>query len=297
MYGYLGFKHGIFNDYAEADRVTSTGQNIARMMMREFEKRGSRVVEIDTDGIFLIPPQGIDTEDKEVAMVQEVSQVMPKGIQIGYDGRFKKMISYKKKNYVLLDYKDQMKIKGSSLVSRSNERFGRDFVKEGFRLLLQEDVEGLRKLYLHCRERIVSRTMTIEEISKTESLKKTMEEYEKHLREKKGKAATFELAKRKKIQVTKGDRLTYYIAGTGAGSSADMAKLASEWNPNAPDLNVDFYLLRLKDFIEKFTVFFDPTDFSSLFSIDELFPVDTGSIKIIREIPSDTSENEMDEVE
>ena len=28
MYGYLGFAGGIFNDYDEADRVTSTGQSI-----------------------------------------------------------------------------------------------------------------------------------------------------------------------------------------------------------------------------------------------------------------------------
>jgi len=90
MYGYLGFAGGIFNDYDEADRVTSTGQSIARKMIREFEAEGCQIVEVDTDGILLIPPDGVTDEEEERALVKKVSSLMPEGIRIGFDGRFRK---------------------------------------------------------------------------------------------------------------------------------------------------------------------------------------------------------------
>ncbi|NTW10338.1 MAG: DNA polymerase, partial [Chlorobiaceae bacterium] len=119
MYGYLGFSAGNFNDFDEADKVTSTGQMLAKKMIHEFESRGCRVIEVDTDGILFIPPPGIETEQDERTLVCEVSDLMPEGIKIGFDGRFRKMISYMKKNYALLDYDNVMTLKGSSLTSRS----------------------------------------------------------------------------------------------------------------------------------------------------------------------------------
>ena len=56
MYGYLGYVGGIFNDFDEADKVTSTGQNLAKKMIFEFESRGCKVIEVDTDGILFVPP-------------------------------------------------------------------------------------------------------------------------------------------------------------------------------------------------------------------------------------------------
>jgi len=91
-------------------------------MIREFEAEGCQIVEVDTDGILLIPPDGVTDEEEERALVKKVSSLMPEGIRIGFDGRFRKMISYMKKNYALLDYSMNMKLKGSSLTSRSGEK-------------------------------------------------------------------------------------------------------------------------------------------------------------------------------
>ncbi len=58
-----------------------------------------------------------------------------------------------KKNYALLDYDNVMIVKGSSLTSRSSEKFGRDFVKRGFEKLLSEDIAGLHDLYTEYKEK------------------------------------------------------------------------------------------------------------------------------------------------
>ncbi|MDX2128234.1 MAG: DNA polymerase domain-containing protein [Chloroherpetonaceae bacterium] len=297
MYGYLGFRAGIFNDYAEADRVTTKGQEIAKKMIVEFEKRGSRVVEVDTDGILLIPPPNVQGEDDERALVKSVSDTMPEGISIAYDGRFKKMISYMKKNYVLQSYDGKLKIKGSSLVSRSGEKFGREFVKKGFQHLLDFDIVGLHQLFIHTRERIIKKEMDVSEFSRTESLKESMDEYKLGVKNGKPKRITYEVLIRAKKVASKGDRVTYYLSGSGIiGNNAEKGKLSSEWNKDKPDQNIDFYLRRLDEFTDKFKPFFKPSDFSRIFTADELFGFTPEGIELITEIQNRDSSEIDDEV-
>ncbi|ANT63829.1 DNA polymerase domain-containing protein [Prosthecochloris sp. CIB 2401] len=293
MYGYLGFSSGLFNDYEEADRVTSTGREIARQMIREFEQRGARIIEVDTDGILFIPPEHIRSMDDEIALVNEVSSVMPEGITIGYDGRYKKMISYMKKNYALLNYDGTMKLKGSALISRSAEKFGREFVREGYIFLLEEDIQGLHDLYVTWKERIINHDWSIEDFSRTESMKQSMEQYIEDVKSgKRSKAITYELAKRKSLETKKGDRITYYVTGSGnASSHHDRGKLAEEWKNTSPDENTQFYLKRLDEFTQKFLPFFKAQDFSSIFSSDTLFSFSPEGIELQREIISTSDEH------
>lgn len=286
MYGYLGFGNGIFNDFEEADRVTTNGQEIARTMIREFESLGAKVIEVDTDGIFLVPPTQVETEEAERALVNQVSAKMPQGITIGFDGRFRKMISYMKKNYVLLDYHDRLKLKGSSLVSRSGEKFGRDFVREGFILLLRDDIQGLHDLYVRYRDHIMDHKLDIAEFSRTESMKTNLDQYVADVRSgKRSKAITYEIALRQGISVSKGDRITYYVSGAGnTVSYIEKGKLAEEWKKERPDENMHFYLKRLDEFTQKFIPFFKPQDFSMIFSAYTLFGFSPEGIRIVKEI-------------
>jgi DNA polymerase elongation subunit (family B) len=286
MYGYLGFGSGIFNDFEEADKVTSTGQEIAKSMIREFESRGCKVIEVDTDGIFFVPPPEVVTEDDEKKLVDEVSLLMPAGIKIGFDGRYKKMISYMKKNYVLLDYQNRMKLKGSSLISRSGEKFGRDFIREGFMKLLQEDVAGLHELYVRYRNDIAYHRLDVADFSRTETLKTTLDQYISDVRSgKRSKSITYEIALRKKLPFSKGDRMTFYVSGTGTSSGYfDKGRLAEEWKKDQPDENTPFYLKRLDEYSQKFLPFFKPQDFSTIFSADTLFSFSDEGIQLIKEI-------------
>ncbi|WP_167599208.1 DNA polymerase domain-containing protein [Chlorobaculum sp. 24CR] len=286
MYGYLGFSSGIFNDFEEADRVTSKGQEIAKSMIREFESRGAQVIEVDTDGIFLVPPTNVISEEDERKLVEEVSSTMPSGIRISFDGRFRKMISYMKKNYVLLDYHDKLKLKGSAFVSRSGEKFGRDFIREGFILLLRDDIQALHDLYVRYRDDLMNHRLNITEFSRTESMKTPLDQYAADVRSgKRSKSITYEIALRQGMEVSKGDRMTYYIAGTGNPSTfVDKGRLADDWNKEQPDENTGFYLKRLDEFTQKFLPFFKPQDFSTIFSADTLFAFSPDGIEVVREI-------------
>src|SRR5690606_21285770 len=107
------------NDFAEADRVAATGQELLRRIIKLIRKAGGQVIEVDTDGVLFVPPATVRGEESEREFVRHLSEGMPEGIRIGFDGRFQKMLSYKKKNYALLTYGGALKFKGSSLVSRS----------------------------------------------------------------------------------------------------------------------------------------------------------------------------------
>ncbi len=286
MYGYLGFGGGIFNDFIEADKVTSTGQSLAKKMIMDFEARGCKVIEVDTDGILFIPPSDVTTESAERELVSEVSSLMPQGINIGFDGRFRKMISYMKKNYALLGYDQVMILKGSSLTSRSGEKFGRDFVRRGFETLLTEDINGLHNLFTEYRNKILNHELDIAEFSRTETLKNSLEQYLDDVKSgKRSKSITYEIAQRAGMQVTKGERITYYISGTGAGSASyEKGKLAAEWKKEKPDENTHFYLKRLDEHCQKFLPFFKPQDYSMIFSDDTLFSFSAEGIDLQREI-------------
>jgi DNA polymerase, archaea type len=295
MYGYLGFSGGIFNDFIEADKVTSTGQGLAKKMIMDFEARGCKVIEVDTDGILFIPPPDVMTEFAERELVSEVSSLMPKGINIGFDGRFRKMISYMKKNYALLGYDQVMILKGSSLTSRSGEQFGREFVRRGFETLLTEDINGLHNLFTEYRNKILNHELDISEFSRTESLKNSLEQYLEDVKSgKRSKAITYEIVIRAGMEITKGDRITFYISGTGAGTASyDKGKLASEWKKEKPDENTHFYLKRLDEHCQKFLPFFKPQDYSMIFSDDTLFSFSAEGIDLLREIRH-TETNNLD---
>jgi DNA polymerase elongation subunit (family B) len=295
FYGLLGFGLSAFNDFEEADRVARTGQQILRQLIDEIRQRGGRVIEVDTDGVLFVPPDGVRGEQAEIDFTVGLTKAMPEGIRVGFDGRYQKMLSYKKKNYALLTYDDDLKFKGSSLISRSNEAFGRRFVRQAIRRLMDGDIEGLHALYMDYRTRIVeSDWESVDSFARTESLKDTIADYEQAVEEgQRPRAAAYELAKQRAEDtgqpVRKGDRIRYYITGDGADVTAfQHCALADAWEPNDPDENTAYYLKRLDEFSRKFEPFFDDADFRLIFSPEDLFGFSADGITI------KTTEHEAD---
>ena len=287
FYGSLGFSHATFNDFSEADRVASIGQDILRNIISILQREQCRVIEVDTDGVLFVPPQHCNSEEDERNFVDALNKEMPTGIRIGYDGRFRKMLSYKKKNYALLTYEGTIKFKGSSLVSRSSEQFGRRFIRQAIKLLLDENFDALHELYLNTRSTILEHGWhEALEFSRTETLKNTLQHYQADVSDgKRPRAASYELAIRRYREtgfpVRKGDRISYYITGVDAhATSYDHARFAEEWDREAPDENAAYYLRRLDEFAQKLEPFFEKHDFRMLFSPEDLFGFDASEIAI-----------------
>ncbi len=167
FYGYVGGPF-YFNDYEAAKQVTEAGQAIVKQIAAELEAQGSCVVEIDTDGVYFQPPAAITTESEEQAYVERIGTVLPPGIRLAHDGSYAAMLSLKMKNYVLVEMNGHKIFKGSSLRSRSDERYGKHFLTEAVDLLLDEQPEKLSHLYQTLVDKIEAGQMPIDELAKRE---------------------------------------------------------------------------------------------------------------------------------
>ncbi|MCB0717490.1 MAG: DNA polymerase [Bacteroidetes bacterium] len=286
FYGYLGFGMALFNDSAEADRITRTGQEILRTIISLVLRAGGTVIEVDTDGVFFVPPAGVRGMEDERRLVDQIDAAMPEGIHITIDGRFEKMLSYKSKNYALLDYEGKLTFKGSSLVSRSSEQFGRRFVRAAIRHILDGRIEALHELFLATRNTIVSHDWaSVESFSRTETLKVALQAYEIQVsRGERQRAAAYEAATRRRDRLGEdfrvGDRISFYIAGSGSGPMFENARSSDEWNPESPDENTAYYLRRLDEFASKFELFFSRDDFRLIFSTEDLFGFSSAGMQV-----------------
>jgi len=282
FYGYLGYPRGLFNDYEQADRVAALGQELLRSIVSELDLRNAAVIEADTDGLYFVPPDNVRTEEQELSFVDKLSQALPTGINLALAGRYKKMLSYRKKNYALLDHHDRLIIKGSSLISRTLERFAKNYIHLCINCLLQEDVQGLHQLYASFAQDISQHRWDVADFCRTETVRDTVETYEAELAEAKRKPSiAYEAAKRSGLRLKPGDRVPYYVTGQHASVKIiDNCKLAAEWEPNFPDENSAYYIDRLNECSKKFDFFFEPDEFEQIFSGEDLFGFDPQHIHI-----------------
>ncbi len=157
FYGYLGTSFSNFADFRAAGEITETGQQILKHMIGWLQQQGCDVIELDTDGIYFVPPKTHSSPEQAEALVAELAATLPEGIEVELDGRYPAMFSYKIKNYALLNASGQLTIKGSGLRSRGLERFQRQFLRDLILLLLTDREEQVSRLYWE-RWRVLSVT-------------------------------------------------------------------------------------------------------------------------------------------
>lgn len=256
FYGYLGFSLGHFSDFRMASKVTEKGREILTAMIRNIEKSGYIIAEIDTDGIYFSLPLGLGSFN-EKNILDILSDGLPSGINVEIDGTYKAMFSYKIKNYVLLDNNGKISIKGSGLKSRGLELFQRKFMEEMFSLLLSGEKERIKVLYEGYREAFMNHSFSVEMFSKTETLTESTETYREKLADKKRNAsAAYEIALKSERKYGPGDQITYYVTGNSKRVKVfSSSKPASMWDRANPDENVDYYIDKLDALYEKFKPF------------------------------------------
>ncbi|MGH7813915.1 MAG: DNA polymerase domain-containing protein [Candidatus Binataceae bacterium] len=257
FYGYLGFAMGHFNDFDQAGAVTKRGRDLIQAAVAKLEGGGAQVIEVDTDGIYFVPPPGSTDERGGEKLLEKVTAAMPRGIRLEIDGRYAAMFSYKMKNYVLLDESGAMTIRGSGLRSRGLERFQRRFMAEMFRLLMEDRRAEIEELYENYRDRIARHEIGIADLMKTETLQDSLEVYRGKIGGKRRNlSAAYELALKSERAYQAGDQISYYVTGSGARVKVNAAaKMASEYDPKAPDENVEYYQSKLAQLFEKFRPF------------------------------------------
>jgi DNA polymerase I len=257
FYGYLGFSLGHFNDFSEANALTKRGRDLIQRAVAELEERGAQVIEVDTDGIYFVPPPYAAGEKAAERLLEQVGSIMPEGIRLEIDGRYAAMFSYKMKNYVLRDDAGKMTIRGSGLRSRGLERFQRRFMEQMFRLLLDDRRDEIPKLLDEYQARLARHEIGIADLMKTETLQDSLDTYRGKIGDNsRNLAAAYELALKAERPYLAGDQISYYVTGRRATASVNaFAKMAAEYDPNEPDENVEYYQFKLADLYDKFRIF------------------------------------------
>lgn len=246
FYGYLGFGQARFNDFNAAERVTAAGRAIIKNILRWLEKHGAQPIEVDTDGIYFVPP-ALKSTGAGKNFQDKLSAALPPGIEIEFDDRYRAMFSYKMKNYALLADSGEIIIKGAALKSRGLEPYLRAFLRDYLRLKLESKAGEIPALEKQYEEKIAGGAMPIAQLAKTENLKDAPDTYAaKIARGGRGRNAAYELALRSGRVYQAGDQISYYV--TGAKKNVAMhssAKLVSDWNPKKPDVNLAYYSAKL----------------------------------------------------
>lgn len=256
FYGYLGFGQARFSDFDAAERVASDGRELLHIMIDWLRENGATPIEIDTDGIYFVPPEASKDPESAARFEQAFADALPDGIDIEFDGRFKSMYSYKMKNYALLSEDGEMVIKGAALKSRGLEPFLRSFLADLICLKLEgrdDEAGNLRRRY---EEAIRKGEWPIAELAKTERLQDSPATYQAKVgRGKRGRSAAYELALKSDRDYRAGDQVAFYVTGAKKNVAVhEAARLASDWSPDARDENVPYYLDKLHNLCKKFDV-------------------------------------------
>jgi DNA polymerase, archaea type len=251
FYGYLGFAQGHLADFDAAARVTQIGRDLLKKMIEWLNARGAQVIEVDTDGIYFVPPEKIDVDDLQ----EDLAKELPPGIEVEFDEQFDAIFSYKAKNYALLTKNDDVIIKGGALKSRGLEKFQRVFLEEMIKLIMQGKPEAIAQLRDEFERKIRNREWKIDMLMKTDTLQDSLDKYRAKIAgSARNRAAAYELALASGRNYKPGEQISYYIKTTSKKVPAyEAAKLASEFDPENRDENVDYYVAKLDDLVKKFS--------------------------------------------
>jgi DNA polymerase, archaea type len=255
FYGYLGSGFANWADPDAANEVTRRGREILHAMLAAIRARGGEPIEVDTDGVYFVPPASVgDDPAAEEAFIGELATDLPGGIQVELAGRYRAMLSYKAKNYALLDDAGRVAITGSGLRSRGLERYLRDFLLELLRLALAGRTSDIPRLYAAAQARIASHGYTVRDFMKTETLADSLAVYRAKVAEgARNRGAAYELAIASGRDLRPGDAISYYVTGDSPRVKvAEAARPVSAWSPARPDENAAYYAWKLRELYAKF---------------------------------------------
>jgi DNA polymerase, archaea type len=273
FYGYLGFGQGNFADFDAAARVTQIGRDLLKKMIDWLNQQGAQVIEVDTDGIYFVPPSSVaagvsparakgkaagtaaSTEEEDLDNLQKgLAKELPPGIEVEIDERFDAMFSYKAKNYALLTREGDVIIKGGALKSRGLEKFQRVFLEEMIKLLMEGKPEAIVDLRNDFEKKIRGREWKIDMLMKTDTLQDSLEKYRQKIAgSARNRAAAYELALASGRNYKPGEQISYYIKSTPKKVAAyEAARLVSDFDPKNRDENVDYYVAKLDELVKKF---------------------------------------------
>jgi len=250
FFGSLSAPH-VFNwgDMDCGEKITCTGRQYLRQMLKFFMKRGYTPLVCDTDGMnFSLPNDGVDyrkyigkglnwlvKKDKEYtgynADVAEFNDIFMRGAMgLDCDGTWKSCINLARKNYATLEHEGKIKLTGNTIKSKKLPLYIEDFLDKGVRMLLEGNGKQFVDWYYEYLSVIYNKQIPLMKIAQRAKVKLSISDYVKRSKQtsKSGGAmsmmAHMELIIKNKLTPNLGD-VVYYVNNANKASQGDVQKV------------------------------------------------------------------------
>jgi DNA polymerase elongation subunit (family B) len=251
FYGYLGFSGARFGDSDLAAEVTRRGREILEQLIVNFRAKECRVLEADTDGIYVEASKWFENPDRLLAAV---NGDLPPGVDLEFDGAYEAMFCYKAKNYALLEGGSVI-VKGSALRSRGTEPFLRELTQHLIEWLLGTREDDPREAISELRTRLEEHSIPVEKLAKSEYLSQAPAAYAKAVKEKgKPRRASLEVALRMEPMPKMGERVRYFVGEGDKKNSPEWQKARSldEYDPVSAPYDPGYYQSRIQNWLKRY---------------------------------------------
>jgi DNA polymerase elongation subunit (family B) len=261
-----------WGDTDMGEKITCTGRQYLRHMIRFFNSKGFKPLVGDTDGFNFSVPKDVDkyvytsngnhrfnklgkTYKGMDAVVAEYNDKYMKGVMgLDVDEICQATINIARKNYAdLIDGK--VKLVGNSIKSKKMPTYIAEFIDNGIRLLLDGDGYGFVNEYYETVEMIYNQEIPLSKIANKARVRISVEDYKKKMKttNKSGgamaKQAHMELIISEGLNVDLGDTIYYVNTGTkkSHGDVQKINKPKKGWNDN----QIQMYFSENDDYEEK----------------------------------------------
>jgi len=227
------------------ERVTCTGRQYLRQMIKWFMKRGYEPLVLDTDGVNFSCPSDLDKHtyvglgnnelvvkgkeytgsEAHVAEYNDLFMVDEMGLDT--DGQWPSCINVARKNYALLTDKGKIKLTGNTIKSKTLQEYVVDFIDTGLKFLLNGVGKEFVDYYYEYLEKIYNKEIPLSKIANKSRVKLTVGEYKARAKKKNkaghpmSKMAHMELILKENLSVSLGDTI-YYVNNGTAMSHGDV---------------------------------------------------------------------------
>lgn len=107
------------------------------------------LINCDTDSItFCKSDMSVISGEEQDFLLDELNSLYPSAIKFEHDGYFPSFVVVKAKNYIMLDEKGKLKIKGSSMKSLKTESILKKMIQEIVTALVEHRIDDINEIYL-----------------------------------------------------------------------------------------------------------------------------------------------------
>ena len=273
MFGSISAPHVFpWGDVNEGEKITCTGRQYLRHMIRFFNHKGFKPLVGDTDGFNFSVPNDVDkfvytsngnhrfnklgkTYKGLDAVVGEYNDKYMKGVMgLDVDEICQATMNIARKNYAdLIDGK--VKLVGNSIKSKKMPTYIAEFIDKGVRNLLDGDGYSFVNEYYETVEMIYNQEIPLSKIANKSRVRISVEDYKKKMKTKNksggamARQAHMELIMSEGLNVDLGDTIYYVNTGTkkSHGDVQKINKPKKGWNDN----QIEMFFSKDKEYEKK----------------------------------------------